>query len=108
MPLYEYRCPVCEHYQVEMRPVKEWDMLTLCENCGNVTKKIISIPNIITDGDFVLTGKVDRRLGGPPIKGRKDYQKRVQEKGFAELDSRELKDLRDDDSERQIRTEVFE
>lgn len=107
MPLYEYRCPVCEHYQVETRPVKEWDMLTLCEHCGCVTKKIISTPNVITDGDFALTGKVDRRLGGNPINGRKDYRKRVQEKGFRELSSRELKDLRDDDTERKVPTVDF-
>lgn len=100
--LYEYKCPVCEHYQVEIRPVKEWNMLTLCENCGSVTKKIISTPNIVTDKAFVLTGKVDRRLDGPPIEGRKDYQKRIKEKGFRELDSRELKDLADDETERKM------
>lgn len=107
MPVYEYKCPVCKHYQVESRPVKEWDMLTLCENCGSVTKKIISAPNVITDSDFVLTGKVDKRLGGNPIQGRKDYRKRIQKKGFRELDSRELKDLRDGDSERKVPTVDF-
>ncbi|MBA7647035.1 hypothetical protein ES703_54804 [subsurface metagenome] len=107
MPLYEYKCPACKHYQVERKPVSERNRLTLCENCGSVTKKLISMPNVITDGDFVLTGKVDRRLGGGPIEGRKDYRKRVREKGFRELSSRELKDLRDDDSERKVSTVDF-
>lgn len=105
--LYEYKCPACEHYQVKIRPVSKRNRLTLCENCGAATKKLISMPNVITDGDFALTGKVDRRLGGGPIEGRKDYRKRVQEKGFRELSSRELKDLRDDDSEQKMSTVDF-
>lgn len=107
MPMYEYKCPRCGHYQVEIRPVSKRDMLTLCEKCRSVTKKLISMPNVITDGDFALTGKVDRRLGGGPIEGRKDYQRRVRKKGFRELSSRELKDLVDDDSERKMPTVDF-
>jgi len=73
-----------------------------CPVCNNSAVRLISRPAVlITDSSFPLTGKIDRRLGGAPIASRKDYHKRVKEKGFRELSSSEMKDLRDDDSERE-------
>jgi len=92
MPLYEYICPVCTHYQTVTRPIKEFNMLTLCKKCGCVTKKIISTPNLVTDTNFGYTGKYDSRLGGPKIEGRKDFWDRVKRKGLKEVDLRQLRD----------------
>ena len=103
MPLYEYLCKHCNHKFDKYVPVKTYSVK--CPQCGGQGQKLISrIGAIICDGNFSLTGKVDRRLGDTPITGRKDYHARVKEKGFRELDSRELKDLVDDDSERKVQT----
>ena len=85
MPLYEYKCNVCGHYQTELRPVSEWNMLTLCEHCGSVTTKIVSTPSIVTDTNFYYTGKYDSRLGSV-VEGRKDWKKKVAAKGYREAD----------------------
>lgn len=92
MPLYEYKCPFCKHYQTEIRTVDERDNLLLCKNCGSVTEKIVSTPNLVTDTNFGYTGKIDPRLGGPKIEGRKDFWNRVKNKGLKEVDLRELTD----------------
>ena len=57
-----------------------------------MAKKIISIPNLVTDTNFGLTGKYDDRLGGPKIEGRKDFWRRVKQKGLKEVCLKELAD----------------
>ncbi len=102
MPLYEFSCLACErkidkYVALNTRSIK-------CQ-CGGKAIKLISLPGaIICDGNFSLTGKVDKRLGDTPITGRKDYNKRVKKKGFRELSTSEMKDLVDDDSKRKVPT----
>ena len=102
MPLYEYLCGICGRITCDRRAVSDKDRICICEKCGGVARKIISLPSARTDGDFVLTGKRDKRLGGPPIKGRKDYEQRIKAKGLRELTPSEARDMRDDSSERKI------
>lgn len=99
MPLYDYLCKCCHHKFEKFAPLKT--LKAKCPRCGGQATKLISLPGaIIVDGNFSLTGKVDRRLGDTPIQGRKDYKKRVKEKGFRELSSRETKDLVEDAEDR--------
>lgn len=103
MPLYEYKCKHCNHKFDKYVPLNT--LRTKCPQCRGQAVKLISLPGaIICDGNFSLTGKVDRRLGGTPITGRADYKRRIKKKGFRELDSREMKDLVDDDSKREVQT----
>ena len=98
MPLYEFRCLACEN-KIE-RFVALNTKSVECP-CGGKAVKLISLPGaIIVDGNFSLTGKVDRRLGETPIAGRKDYKQRVKKKGFRELSAREMKDLVEDADDR--------
>lgn len=99
MPLYEFQCLSCENkfdrfVALNTKSVK-------CPLCGHKAIKLISLPGaIIVDGNFSLTGRVDKRLGDTPIAGRKDYNQRVKEKGFRELSSKEMKDLVEDADDR--------
>jgi len=92
MPLYDYECPVCKHFQSELRRIAERNLLLLCEKCSSVMKRVVSTPNIVTDTNFGYTGKYDSRLGGPKIEGRKDFWDRAKKKGLKEVDLRELRD----------------
>ena len=91
MPLYEYRCEKCGEITMEIRSfAKMYDPVT-CK-CGGDARKIISIPNLITDTNFGYTGKYDDRLGGPKIEGRKDFWQRVKNQGLKEVSLKELTD----------------
>jgi putative FmdB family regulatory protein len=99
LPLYDFKCKACNHKFEKFTPLKT--LRTKCTQCRGQAVRLISLPGaIICDGNFSLTGKVDRRLGGTPITGRKDYHKRVKDKGFRELSSRETKDLVEDADDR--------
>lgn len=99
MPLYDFRCKGCNYKFEKFASLKT--LRTKCPQCRAVAIRLISLPGaIIVDGNFSLTNKVDRRLGNTPIRGRKDYKKRVKEKGFRELSSRETKDLVEDADDR--------
>jgi hypothetical protein len=75
-----------------MRSFDDYDLPCICEECGGVAKKIISIPNLVTDTNFGYTGKYDVRLGGPKIEGRKDFWRRAKNKGLKEVCLRTLAD----------------
>ncbi len=46
--------------------------------------------NARTDSDFSLTGTVDKRVGGPPIKGRADWEGRLKEKGLVPMTKNDM------------------
>jgi putative FmdB family regulatory protein len=48
MPLYEYRCPHCEHEFVELQPMSRCSEPTACLECGDVAQRIISAPRLNT------------------------------------------------------------
>lgn len=92
MPLYEYKCEICGHITEDVRTVDEKDNIADCEKCGSAARKIISIPNLVTDTNFGYTGKYDSRLGGSKIEGRKDFWNRVRQKNLKEVDLKEMAD----------------
>jgi len=86
MPLYEFKCEVCNRITTDLRDVEERNDTGICKACGGTTKHIVSRCNLITDTNFGWTGKVDARLGDRPIDGRADWKKRLAEQGLIETD----------------------
>ena len=43
-----------------------------------------------TDGCFPLTGTIDKRVGGLPIAGRKDWENRLKEKGLVPMTNNDM------------------
>ena len=48
MPIYEYKCPKCGHFEVE-QPITA-DALKTCPKCGKPVKKLISRSTVIFKG----------------------------------------------------------
>lgn len=96
MPLYEYECNQCNKIFSLVRNLNEYKEKGKCPNCGLMSERIMSVPNVVTDTNFGYTGKVDKRLGRRPIAGRKDFRQRVRKKGYIEIDKTELSDFTDD------------
>lgn len=61
MPTYEYECPKCGE-EFERRLSIEDETPQICDKCGEVAKKIISMPSFILKGDD-WPSKVNR-IGG--------------------------------------------
>lgn len=92
MPLYEYKCPKCGIFN-ELRNVKERNHTAVCPSCLTKAEKVFSTPNIVTDTNFCGTGFIDPRVCESvkdPIRGRKDWQRRLDEKNLRVLDRSEL------------------
>ncbi|MHB0886817.1 MAG: FmdB family zinc ribbon protein [Bacillota bacterium] len=54
MPVYEYKCPKCGHFEVE-QPITA-DALKTCPKCGKPVKKLISRSAVIFKGSgFYVT-----------------------------------------------------
>ncbi len=54
MPVYEYKCPKCGHFEVE-QPITA-DALRTCPKCGKPVKKLISRSTVIFKGSgFYVT-----------------------------------------------------
>ena len=90
MPIYEYRC--CGTFE-GFHLMKDSDKKTKCPVCGKVAKKLISRCNLVTDTNFVGTGKYDDRVcdgRDDKIEGRKDWQRRLDKKKLRVLDKAEL------------------
>jgi putative FmdB family regulatory protein len=90
MPLYRYKCKCGKEFE-EFHSFENSGIETFCPLCERKAKKIITAPNLITDSNFYYTGKVDKRLGTEKIEGRKDWKRKVAEKGFVELDPATVK-----------------
>jgi len=86
MPLYEKKCPACGKIYTIFSSVKDRHNAHLCEKDGFVLKMMVSLPSIVTDKSFFYTGKVDNRLGGPPVSGRKDFWNRAKGKGLVPIE----------------------
>lgn len=84
--LYQYKCE-CGRKFDEFNKVEQ-RKTARCE-CGKTARQIITAPHPITDTSFFYTGKVDDRLGERPVEGRKDFFKRMREKGYREIDRSE-------------------
>lgn len=61
--------------------------------CGRRMNKIPQVPNLKTDTSFFATGHYDSRVCDSPddrIEGRKDWERRLDEKNLKELDWAEV------------------
>lgn len=103
MPMYEYYCLDCEATFVKIckwpPPIKiECQVCCRVDSKGKFTAsyatRIISqIAKPITDSDWALTGTVDKRVGGPPIQSRKDWDNRLKEKQLVPLTQHEFNNM---------------
>ncbi len=66
---------------------------------------MISRPSIVTDTNFGYTGKVDPRLGGTKIEGRKDWHARLAEQG-KEITDYAANKTRSNDTEKRLKEKV--
>ncbi|MHC4463343.1 MAG: FmdB family zinc ribbon protein [Planctomycetota bacterium] len=89
MPIYEYKCNVCDHKFGEIKSVKKYRLPSLCPKCGGVSERIPSNFSCITDTNFFYTGKYDERLGSV-VEGRKDFWNKVEAKGLHEIPTKDF------------------
>lgn len=61
-----------------------------CPRCQGKTVLVPSRFNSRTDSDFDLTGKIDKRVGGPPITGRTDWEDRLKEQGLVTMTKNDM------------------
>lgn len=58
MPIYDYRCPVCQSQYSETRGILEKEKKTKCENCDVDYIRVFSTPAITFNGaGFYATDK---------------------------------------------------
>ena len=92
MPIYEYKCK-CKHCHHKFDRIVPWMKRhgMRCPRCGGNTQRLVSrLGAALTDKSFLYTGRVDKRVGGPPIKGRKDWHKRMAAKGLVPLTKHDI------------------
>ncbi len=61
-----------------------------CPRCQGKTVLVPARVTVRTDGGFPLTGTVDKRVGGQPITGRKDWENRLKEKGLVPMTNNDM------------------
>lgn len=71
MPIYEYRCPTCEH-QFELRQGYDAESVHVCPECGEIAKRRISSVPIIFKGDGWYVNDYGPKAGR---RGRDDESK---------------------------------
>ncbi len=91
MPLYEYWCTCGAEFEAIV-PVDERHAV-ICPKCGLMAKKKISLPTPKTDTSFAWAGIKDRRLGDEPIRSRKDFESRLDQKGLAVATKSDIDDM---------------
>ena len=89
MPIYEYQCNICDHKFEEIKPVKKYDLPSLCPRCSGVSERIPSNFTCVTDTNFFYTGKYDSRLGSY-VEGRKDFWNKAKAKGLHEIPTKDF------------------
>lgn len=88
MPIYEYKCDcgqITERLESMNQPHKECE----CKFCGQVASRYWSVPNLVTDTNFLMTGEYDSRLG-KKVEGRKDFWDTAKKKGLVEVDLKQV------------------
>ena len=84
IPIYEYKCGVCENVFDDFRDVDHRSLPGLCPKCAGVSEKIPSMFSCVTDTNFWYTGKYDPRLESV-VEGRQDFKKKIEAKGLHEI-----------------------
>ena len=87
MPRYDYKCSnsKCGKLTEKFEPMSGSHNKRKCE-CGKTAHRMFTAPTLITDTSFCMTGKRDKRLDNEVIDGRKHFNRKVEEKGYMEID----------------------
>ena len=88
MPIYNYRCKVCNR---EFETYESMDKNHSRKCCGKTADRVFSSPCLITDTSFPMTGVRDPRLDNEVIEGRDHWNRKLKEKGYMELTQSEFK-----------------
>lgn len=91
MPIYNFRCSCGKEFDKFMK-MKSVKSKALC-SCGKWAKKVFTVPTLITDTSFCMTGKRDKRLDNEVIEGRKHWDRKLKEKGYVELSQNEFNNM---------------
>lgn len=65
MPIYEYKCPKCEHKFELMRPFSRSGEGAECPHCHEVAPRVVSVFAAVSLGE----GGVSSSVGGSPCGG---------------------------------------
>ena len=95
MPRYDFQCKKCERRFEKFMKMSARSSKALC-TCGKWANKVFTVPNLITDTNFCMTGVEDKRFSeagqkGLKIEGRKHWKQLVESKGYMELSDSQLK-----------------
>ena len=95
MPIYDYNCPHCKANFEEFAKMKDSAKRKRCPHCGVYSKRIPSMPNLVTDTNFCVAGVHHVGVCDPEnphdvVTDRADWKKRLKKKGLRELDKAEL------------------
>ncbi len=90
MPLYEYNCEHCKTKFEKVVPLKDWDSIQPCPECGWGTVKVITIGGIQDDHPVWLNQSVRDQLQDTdsphiPIETRQQYDKHLKDNGITAL-----------------------
>ncbi|MFA5381893.1 MAG: zinc ribbon domain-containing protein [Candidatus Micrarchaeia archaeon] len=93
MPMYDVYCKKCKKKFEAYQSFESYDekVAIFCE-CGQPATRLVSMPTLQTDTNFIYTGKFDKRLGCK-IEGRKHWKQKLKEKGYCELSTRDMKNM---------------
>lgn len=88
MPLYEYQCEECTNHFDMFFPLKEWDVIPECPDCGGNGKKVLTC-QIQRDEPVWLDESVrgalqDMEAGERPIENRTQYKRYLKDNGIVE------------------------
>ena len=89
MPIYEYRCVKCGE-QFELYQAMSEKHESVRHDCGNIAFRVWNPPALQTDTNFMFSGQYDNRLcrnRDDKIEGRKDFQRRLDEKNLQVIDN---------------------
>lgn len=84
MPIYEYKCD-CGFKFTKLEKMDKDHSKATCKSCGQIAPRIWTVPNLVTDTSFPMTGEYDSRLG-KKVEGRKDFWKTAKKKGLVEVE----------------------
>lgn len=84
MPIYSYKCPSCGLKFDRFLPLKDYQSLQECEECGELTVKQIVAPAILTDYEGYSCP-----ITGQWVEGRRQHEENLKRHGCRVLESGE-------------------
>ena len=80
MPLYEWRCPKCGVFERYL-PVEQYNIPQNCD-CGEISKRILSLPTVFVKQDCHYESPID----GRPITNYRERREDMKRSGCVEYD----------------------